>query len=185
VLIGVSRDESSGGWLTSGELGRIVFGVARLGRHRLSVVVGVVVCLGLVAAFAAAAATALPNPCTLLAKVHAEKTLGFGGVTQGKLTTFGSGQAASSTCSEKVGALSVFLTLSHLAGGFGGIKITSTAHPNGLGSGDELVVGTGPSGNPVDFIVFHKRSVFVDLSANGATSAHITTVARQIYKLLH
>jgi hypothetical protein len=183
-LIHVSTDEFSGGWLTSSELGRIVFGVARLGRHRFALVVGVV-CIGLVAAFTAAAATSIPNPCTLLAKVHAEKTLGSGGVTQGKLTTYGSGQAASSTCSEKVGTLSVFLTLSHSAGGFGGIKITSTAHPSGLGSGDELVVGTGPSGNPVDFIVFHKKSVFADLSANGATPAHITTVARQIYKLLH
>ena len=102
-----------------------------------------------------------------------------------KLTTFGSGKAASSTCSEKVGTLSVFLTLSRAAGGFGGLTITATTHPTGLGSGDELVVGASPTGNPVDFIVFHKKSVFADLSANGATPAHITTVARKIYKLLH
>ena len=163
-----------------GRVGAIV----RVGRGRVALFVGVVVCLAPFAAFPAAAATAFPSPCTLLGKVHV-KTLGSGAVTRGKLTTFGSGKAASSTCSEKVGTLSVFLTLSRAAGGFGGLTIISTTHPSGLGSGDELVVGTSPSGNPVDFIVFHKKSVFADLSANGATPAHITTVARQIYKLLH
>lgn len=163
----------------------LVGAVVGAGRSRAALVVGVVACTVPFVAFPAAAATAFPNPCTLLTKVHAEKTLGSGGVTRGKLTTFGSGKAASSTCAEKVGTLSVFLTLSRAAGGFGGLKITSTTHPTGLGSGDELVVGTGPSGNPVDFIVFHKKSVFADLSANGASPAHITTVARQIYKLLH
>lgn len=152
-------------------------------RLAILVVVGV-----FVVPFAANASTAtLPNPCGLLAKVHAEKALGKGSVAvkPGKLTRSGSGSGASSTCAEMVGTLSVFLTFSHSAGGFGGLTITSKTHPSGLGSGDELVVGSSPSGSPVDFIVFHKKTVFVDLSANGAAPSHITTLARQIYKLLH
>jgi hypothetical protein len=91
---------------------------------------------------------------------------------------------ASSTCSETVGTLPVYLTVSHSFGGFGGIKVTSTTHPSGLGPGDELVVGAGPTGNPVDFIVFHKSTVYVDLSANGANPSRLTTLARQVYRLL-
>ena len=119
----------------------------------------------------------------LLAKAH-PTILGSGAATPGKISRFGSGKTASTTCSVKVGSLSVFFTLSHAAGGSGGVSITSKTHPSGLGSGDELVVGKSPSGSPVDFITFHKKGVFADLSANGATPAHITTVARQIYKLL-
>lgn len=156
----------------------------RAGRIRVAVFFGVAACIAPFAAFPAAAATAVPNPCTLLTKTHAGKTLAGGSVAPGKLTKFGSGKAASSTCSLKAGRLSVFLTLSQAAGGFGGITITSKTHPAGLGSGSELIVGTSPSGSPVDFVVFHKKSVFADLSANGATPAHITTVARQIYKFL-
>ena len=86
-----------------------------------------------------------------------------------------------------VGTLPIYLSMSHSFGGFGGIKVTSTTHPSGLGSGDELVVGTGlgPAGGPVDFIVFHKGTTYADLSANGATPSKLTILARQIYKLLH
>ena len=128
--------------------------------------------VALVAASAASPAT-LPNPCTLLSKVHAERTLAKGKsvvVTHGKLANHGSGSLASSTCSEMVGTLPVYLTVSHSFSGFGGIKVTSITHPSGLGPGDELVVGAGPTGSPVDFIVFHKSTVYVDLSANGSRS---------------
>jgi hypothetical protein len=155
-------------------------------RRRTAVFCFVVACSAVIVASAASAAT-LPNPCTLLVKVHPEKTLARGKsvtVTHGKLAKSGSGSLASSTCSEKVGTLSVFLTLSNSAGGFGGIQIISTTHPSGLGGGDELVVGTGPSGNPVDFIVFHKSTVYADISANGAKPSNLTTLARQVYKLL-
>ena len=40
------------------------------------------------------------------------------------------------------------------------------------------------TGSPVDFVVFHKSSVYVDLSANGASPGRLTALARQIYKLL-
>jgi hypothetical protein len=105
-------------------------------------------------------------------------------VTHRKLTNHGSGSLASSTCSETVGTLPVYLTVSHASGGFGGIKVSSTTHPSGLGIGDELVVGTGPTGKPVDFIIFHRLTVYMDLSANGAKPSSLTTLARQIYKLL-
>ena len=160
--------------------------VARPWRGRMAACV-VVACLAL-AATGAATAAALPNPCGLLAKAHAEKTLARGKsvvVRHAKLTKYGSGSLASSTCSEMVGALPVFLTLSHSSsGGFGGIKVTSITHPSGLGSGDELVVGTGPTGKPVDFIVFHTATVHADISANGASPGNLTTLARQVYKLL-
>jgi hypothetical protein len=58
-------------------------------------------------------------------------------------------------------------------------------HPTGLGSGDELVVGKTPTGGPVDFVVFHKSTTYADLSANGANPSSLTTLAREIYKLLH
>ena len=147
-----------------------------------------VACLAAVGVNAAAAAT-LPNPCALLTKVHAEKTLAKGtsiNVTQKKLTNSGSGSLASSTCSETVGKLSVVLSFSHSAGGgSGGIHIVSTTHPRGLGSGDQLVVGTSPSGAPVDFIEFHKSTVYASVYANGAKPSNLTTLARQIYKLVH
>ena len=142
--------------------------------------------VALVAASAASPAT-LPNPCTLLSQVHPERTLAKGKsvvVTRGKLTTHGSGSLASSTCSETIGSLAVYLTFSHAFGGFGGIQVTSNTHPSGLGAGDQLVVGTGPAGNPVDFIVFHKSTVYVYLSGNGANPSSLTTLARELYRLL-
>jgi hypothetical protein len=135
----------------------------------------------------AAAGAALPSPCALLGGVHPEATLAPGkSVTGQKLTRYGTGPLASETCSEKVGALPVYLSVSHNFGGFGGIRVTSTTHPSGLGSGDELVVGTGAgNGSAIDFIVFHKTTAYVDLSANGASPASLTALARQVYKLLH
>jgi hypothetical protein len=57
-------------------------------------------------------------------------------------------------------------------------------HPAGLGSGDMLVVGKSPTGGPVDFISFHTATIYASLSANGATPSSLTTLARQVYKLL-
>ena len=158
--------------------------LARLWR-RLAVL-GFAALIAPVASGLASSAT-LPNPCTLLSKVRAERTLARGKsvvVTHGKLASHGSGSLASSTCSEMVGTLPVYLTVSHSVGGFGGFQVTSRTHPSGLGSGDNLFVGTGPAGGPVDFIVFHKSRVYVDLSANGASPTRLTTLARQVYRLL-
>jgi hypothetical protein len=139
------------------------------------------------AAGSASAAT-LPNPCTLLANVHPEHTFGHGkslAVGHGKLRRYGSGRNASAYCSETVGKLVVSLSLSPSAGGFGGVKVISQTHPSGLGSSATLTTGTSPTGSPVDFIAFHKAAVYADLSANGANPASISTLARQVYKLLH
>ena len=143
-------------------------------------------CLAFAAAGSAAVAT-LPNPCTLLTKVHPEHTFGHGttvAVMHRKLQKYGSGAYAGSYCSEMVGKLLVTLSLSASAGGSGGVKVISQTHPSGLGSAATLTVGTGPTGSPVDFVAFRKASLYVSLSANGAKPSSITTLARQVYKLL-
>jgi hypothetical protein len=153
---------------------------------RCGVVLGVVLaCAGLAAATDVSAATP-PNACTLLTNAHPEQTIHKGGsaITHRALHKYGSGQGASQTCSETIGTQPVYLSLSLGAGGFGGVKVTSTTHPSGLGSGASLIVGTTPSGGAVDFIEFHKGTNFADLSANGASPSGLTTVARKVYKLL-
>ena len=152
-----------------------------------------------IAAFAAVAvpavagtasrATALPNPCTLLAAAHAERTIGTekaATVKPGKLSKYGTGALLDETCTETVGKIVVALSVAHNYGGFGGVTVTSTTHPGGLGAGDTLIVGTTPDGSkPVDFIVFHKASVYTSINANGAAPASLTAFARQVYKLIH
>jgi hypothetical protein len=156
-------------------------------RRRRAVIAGVAVtCLAFPAASSAAAAT-LPDPCTLLAKVHPERTLHKGGsaIKHRQHHKYGAGATASATCSETIGTQPVSLSLSFSGGGFGGVKITSMTHPSGLGAGATLVVGTGAgSGGPVDFISFHKKTIFADINANGAAASGLTTVARQVFKLL-
>lgn len=146
------------------------------------------IAVGVAAATGSATAT-LPNPCTLLTKVHPEHALARKGkhlgVKRRKLARYGAGKQASSICSETVGTMPVSLSLSLAApGGFGGVSVTSTTHPAGLGSGDMLVVGKSPTGGPVDFISFHTATIYASLSANGATPSSLTTLARQVYKLL-
>jgi hypothetical protein len=153
---------------------------------RCGVVLGVVLaCAGLAAATDVSAATP-PNACTLLTNAHPEQTIHKGGsaITHRALHKYGSGQSASQTCSETIGTQPVYLSLSLGAGGFGGVKVTSTTHPSGLGSGASVIVGTAPSGGAVDFIEFHKGTNFADLSANGASPSGLTTVAGKVYKLL-
>ena len=145
-------------------------------------------CLVFVASGVASTA-ALPNPCTLLARAHPERTFGAGkmlAVKDRKLQKYGSGLSASASCSETVGTQPVVLSLFGAgAGGYAGVKVTSQTHPSGLGSGAALIVGTAAGGGgPVDFVVFHKSSVYVDASANGASPTVLTTFARQIYKAL-
>jgi hypothetical protein len=134
-----------------------------------------------------AASSALPNPCTVLASAHAEDSVGSpaAAVTAGKLKTYGTGRYLELYCSENVGTLSVSLSLvGEDENGFGGVKVTSTTHPGGLGSDDTLIVGTDISGGPVDFINFHRGSVYADLGANGASPSGLTALAQKIYKLI-
>ena len=142
-----------------------------------------------VAGTASSRATALPNPCTVLAAAHAERTIGTdksAAAKPGKLSKYGTGALLNETCTETVGKIEVALSVAHNFGGFGGVKVTSTTHPGGLGAGDTLVVGTSPDGSkPVDFIMFHKASVYASISANGAAPASLTAFARQVYKLIH
>jgi hypothetical protein len=161
----------------------------RLLRHTvaLSVCIAVVSAAAGSATATASSAATLPDPCALLTKVHPENTIAKGTtvtVKIGKLVKYGSGRSAGSSCSEMVGRFTVSISLSHTAGGFGGVRIISTTHPTGLGPGDELIVGTGPNGAAVDFIVFHTAKAYVDISANGATPSSLTALARQVYPLV-
>lgn len=137
---------------------------------------------------APAARSALPSACTLLTKAHPEKVLGHGktlAVAHRKAQKFGTGKYASYECSETVGTQPIWLTVSSSNGGSGGVKITSETHPTGLGSGATLVVGTAAGSNkPVDFVDFHRGGVYLDLTANGASPALLTTIARAVYKLV-
>src|SRR4051794_14773717 len=95
-------------------------------------IVAVAAAIAPLASSMAASQATLPNPCTLLGKVHPEKALAPGKavvVTQGKLAKSGAGSHASSTCPEMVGTLPVYLTVSQSFGGFGGIQVTSMTRP--------------------------------------------------------
>jgi len=143
----------------------------------------------LAALVAGTASAALPSPCALLTNVHPEHTFGHGktlAVTHRTQHRYGSGKYASVTCSETVGTQPVNISLSGAApGGFGGVADEKTTHPGGLGAGASLITGKAvPNGGPVDFVLFHRGSVYVDLSANGAPPALLTTFARQVYKAL-
>ena len=84
---------------------------------------------------------------------------------------YGTGKYVTLQCSETVGTQSVSISLSSAGpGGFGGVSNIKTTHPSGLGAGASLITGKAvPSGGPVDFVEFHRGTVYVDLSANGAT----------------
>ncbi len=136
---------------------------------------------------ALAGGTAVPNACTLLANAHPEKVFGHGktlAVAHRKAQKFGTGKYATYQCSETVGTQAVSLSVSSGGGGFGGVKVTSETHPSGVGSGATLIVGTAAgSGKPVDFISFHRGTVYLDIDANGASPALLTSLARAVYKL--
>ncbi len=161
--------------------------LARSPRLRAIVAGLAAACLAAIAAGTASAT--LPNPCTLLTNVHPERTFGHGktlAIRGRKQHKYGSGKYGSVTCSETVGTLPVSISLSGAApGGFGGIEDPKTTHPSGLGAGASLIIGKAvPSGAPVDFVLFHRGAVYVDLGANGATTPLLTTFARQVYKAL-
>jgi hypothetical protein len=134
----------------------------------------------------ASSAAALPNPCTLLANAHAGTAFGHGKTLPlgaKKTQHYGTGKYAGATCITSVGSQQVSLNLSGGGGGFGGVKITSQTHPSGLGAGATLTVGTGlgNGGGPVDFISFHRGPIYAVITANGASSAALTSVARAVY----
>jgi hypothetical protein len=156
---------------------------------RLRVVVAGVAVLSFAAVAAGTASATLPSACVLLTKAHPEQAFGHGGtlpVTKRTQHKYGTGKYVTLQCSENVGAQSVSISLSSAgAGGFGGVSDIKTTHPSGLGAGDSLITGKAvPSGAPVDFVEFHRGAVYVDISANGATPAVLTTFARQVYKAL-
>ncbi len=136
-----------------------------------------------VVADSAASASSLPNACSVLAAVQPQNTIAGGKhVAVGKPKTTSS-TATDKACSESVGAITVYLDFSKYAGGFGGVKITSRTHPTGLGTGDELIVGTGlGSGGPVDFVNFHKGGIYASVSANGSVPSNLVALAREVYK---
>ena len=85
---------------------------------------------------------------------------------------YGTGKYITLQCSETVGTQPVSISLSSSGpGGFGGVANIKTTHPSGLGAGASLITGRGvPNGGAIDFVEFHRGTVYVDLSANGANS---------------
>ena len=148
---------------------------------------GMVIGCLVLASTAAASGMALPNACTLLAGAHPERVFGHGktlAATHRKSQKYGAGKYATFQCSETVGTQPISLSVAYSNGGFGGVKVTSQAHPSGLGSGATLTVGTAAGSNaPVDFVSFHRGAVYLVINANGATPTTLTTFARAVYKL--
>jgi hypothetical protein len=140
-------------------------------------------------AFAAAGSArgaALPNPCTILASAHPTSLTAqaTAAVSHGKLSTYGSGKYAQVSCTETVGTVTVNLSYYTTAGGSGGVRVIKQTHPAGFGGTATLTVGTGAgSSSPVDYIVFHKGTLYSDLIANGAEPSKLTALAEQVYKL--
>jgi hypothetical protein len=148
----------------------------------------VLVAVAAVAA-AATARAAVPSACTVLTKAQPEKAFGHGktlAVSHRTSRHYGSGATATSNCTEDVGTQLIVLSLTgEASGGFGGVKVTSQTHPSGLGAGATLTVGTAAgSGKPVDFISFHRGSVYATINANGASPTVLTGFARTVYKLI-
>jgi hypothetical protein len=158
-----------------------------LGSVRWAALVGLVFA-GFAGTTALGAGVGLPSACALLTRAHPEMAFAHGAplhISQHKAQKFGTGAAATVVCSETVGKQPVSLSLSGSSGGFGGVKVTSQTHPSGLGAGDTLTVGTSPDGSkPIDFISFHRGSVYAVLTANAGSPVVLTKLARRIFKLL-
>jgi hypothetical protein len=154
-------------------------------RFRVALVASAVILAGS-AWFVASSAAALPNPCTLLDNAHAGTAFGDGKTLPlgtKKTQHYGTGKYAGASCLTTVGSQQVSLDLSGGGGGFGGVKVTSQTHPSGLGPGATLTVGTGlgNGGGPIDFISFHRGPIYAVVTANGASTAVLTSFARAVY----
>jgi hypothetical protein len=156
-------------------------------RTRLLVTLAAAALAGL--AFAAASSArgmGLPSPCPVLSAAHAQSLTASAtaSVSPGKLKTYGSGTSEQVTCNETVGTISVYLSYFNNVGGSGGVRITRQSHPAGFGGTATLTVGTGAgNGAPVDYITFHKGTLYADLSANGGEPSKLTTLGQEVYKL--
>lgn len=134
-----------------------------------------------------ASASALPNPCPILASTHAATTIAMGKhVAIGKIVGVNTHYPPVRECEQKVGAVLVHLEVGTGTGGYGGITDIHISHPGGLGSQVTLVVAKnlGPNGGPYDLIFFKEGSLWISIWADGASPGALITVARQIYKIL-
>ena len=140
--------------------------------------VATVASLGPIASESAGAA-ALPNACAVLRTANPQPIVP-GHVALGVFTAQHINGYVS--CSVKVGALTIYLTMTKLPpGGSGGVSVKSMTQPAGLGVGDELRVGTLTSGGPYDEVSFSRAGVNAYLTANGAAPARLVALARRVY----
>jgi hypothetical protein len=106
-------------------------------------------------AVSAAAAVALPNPCSVLAAAHAQNTIARGHHVNAGKVKVSTSTPTYRACSQVVGSITAYLGVSSFLGGSGGVAVTSLTNPSGLGAGAELTIGKAMgSGGPVDVIVF-------------------------------
>ncbi len=128
-----------------------------------------------------ASARKLPNACSILSAVRPQNTIGAS--THASAGTYKpSNSIGYSGCYVKVGTITVTLYLSAGPGGSGGVRVTSTTHPSGLGTGDNLVIGVGAGSRaPVDYITFHRGGIYASINANGTKPSALTALAREVY----
>jgi hypothetical protein len=127
-----------------------------------------------------------PNPCTVLAVAHPQSLTAAASATvsPGTVKRYGSGKYEQVSCDETVGTVPVNLSYYMSVGGSGGVRIISRSHPTGFGGTATLTVGTAAASHaPVDFIDFHKGTLYADLSANGAEPAKLTSLGQVVYRL--
>jgi hypothetical protein len=107
-------------------------------------------------AVSAAAAVALPNPCSVLAAAHAQNTIARGHHVKAGKVKVSTSTPTYRACNQVVGSMiTAYLGVSSFLGGSGGVAVTSLTDPSGLGAGAELTIGKAMgSGGPVDVIVF-------------------------------
>jgi hypothetical protein len=138
-----------------------------------------IVCSGVIAlaaalAVASAGAATLPNPCTLLAKLHAQTTIAKGHTVAVKL---GAPVHTSNetSCSETIGKLSVGLIVgAPSANDLSVPHVVSESSVASLGTNATLVLGSPlyggeTNGEPLDYIAFYKSGVFVALTVSNGT----------------
>ena len=158
---------------------------------------GLLLCVASIAAASAigagaATATAWPNPCTLLTRVHAQTTIAKGhtvAVKLGKVTK----NSIETTCSESIGKLSIGLIIGPpSANNLSVPHVVSESSVTGLGANATLVLGSSlyggeTNGLPLDYIYFFKSGLFVAITVSNGTTTKtaLTALATRLYPLVH
>jgi hypothetical protein len=157
---------------------------------------GLVLCVALIAfgsgtSAGPAGATAWPNPCGLLSRVHPQTSVAKGHHVAVKLGTV-TKSSVETTCSESIGKLSIGLIIGPpSANNLSVPHVISESSVAGLGANATLVLGSSLEGGetnglPLDYIYFYKAGLFVAVTVTNGTTTKIalTDVASALYRLV-